>query len=569
MLFWDGRNIGTRKPYNGVLLLDTILQTPVVHEDDPVRLECPLSEALLLLFTLQSLDPNDPVAMAAAVACVNLAPGDAVANSADMQNELTARIDAAEEAIAAADALLSGQVQPEGIKAQKWRTVCLELPQGYFKTVIAALVGSLIRLGRNVPALTVASSVSERLTDLLVGGRMLEAVAAGAATRALMHAEATRRQTFARWPHMDYKWALPEQMAQAGFYHQPSATGDDRAMCFTCNVCLVCWEKTDEPWGEHERHSPACPFVLGEYTQNVPLVVTYATDAAVAAGSDDAGNQFDVMSTGTDTNVVCSARSSSGQVTLWSVRRQLRRCGSFEVFDDVRNMEAHRRPTTAASPAAGDRMRLHAISTFRSWEPEPTPANCNGLRMVCAVTAADRQYLVVYRAGKVLPAMAAKVLLQTALAVPPPLAEQPMTTPKIDTYADKHNDEDDNDDDDDPEGPSMNWLDNEDMVMAEPKPSKYVDFAAPGGAFSNLQAAFAKHMLAKKKSFEAGSLTESVTPEEPGDVVLTDCEPGDVRVHFLDGLQITPLLEGRHDITDLVLSYDNKFVLVRGRFARL
>jgi len=44
------------------------------------------------------------------------------------------------------------------------------------------------------------------------------------------------------------RWALPEPMAQAGFYYQPSSTGDDRAMCFTCNVCLVCWEPTDEPW---------------------------------------------------------------------------------------------------------------------------------------------------------------------------------------------------------------------------------------------------------------------------------------------------------------------------------
>ena len=29
---------------------------------------------------------------------------------------------------------------------------------------------------------------------------------------------------------------------------QPSNRGDDRALCFTCNVCLVCWEPTDEPW---------------------------------------------------------------------------------------------------------------------------------------------------------------------------------------------------------------------------------------------------------------------------------------------------------------------------------
>ena len=74
-------------------------------------------------------------------------------------------------------------------------------------------------------------------------------------------------------------------MAQAGFYHQPSSTGDDRAMCFTCNVCLVCWEPTDEPWSEHERHSPQCPFVKGEYTQNVPMSVTYATEPSHLHGN--------------------------------------------------------------------------------------------------------------------------------------------------------------------------------------------------------------------------------------------------------------------------------------------
>lgn len=80
-----------------------------------------------------------------------------------------------------------------------------------------------------------------------------------------------------------FRWALPDQMAQAGFYHQPNSSGDDRAMCFTCTVCLVCWERTDEPWSEHERHSPNCPFVMGEYTQNVPLSTTYATNPAIDA----------------------------------------------------------------------------------------------------------------------------------------------------------------------------------------------------------------------------------------------------------------------------------------------
>ena len=66
-------------------------------------------------------------------------------------------------------------------------------------------------------------------------------------------------------------------MSAAGFYHNPSTNGEDRAFCFTCNVCLVSWEPNDEPWSEHERHSPFCPFVRGEHTQNVPLSLSYAT----------------------------------------------------------------------------------------------------------------------------------------------------------------------------------------------------------------------------------------------------------------------------------------------------
>lgn len=35
---------------------------------------------------------------------------------------------------------------------------------------------------------------------------------------------------------------------------------------------------------EHERHSPNCPYVKGEYTQNVPMSVTYATEPAQLHG---------------------------------------------------------------------------------------------------------------------------------------------------------------------------------------------------------------------------------------------------------------------------------------------
>ncbi|VDO23589.1 unnamed protein product [Brugia timori] len=90
----------------------------------------------------------------------------------------------------------------------------------------------------------------------------------------MMASEAARRLTFQNWPHMEYRWALPCQMAEAGFYHQPNSAGDDRVLCFSCFVCLVCWEPSDEPWSEHERHSPKCRFVHNYTNPNVPLVLT-------------------------------------------------------------------------------------------------------------------------------------------------------------------------------------------------------------------------------------------------------------------------------------------------------
>jgi baculoviral IAP repeat-containing protein 6 (apollon) len=95
----------------------------------------------------------------------------------------------------------------------------------------------------------------------------------------LMCSEANRRATFQEWPHMDYKWVLPDSLAQAGFYHQPSqiGVGDDRTICFVCNLCLVAWEQSDQPWSEHERHSPICHFVRGEITENIPLSLTTST----------------------------------------------------------------------------------------------------------------------------------------------------------------------------------------------------------------------------------------------------------------------------------------------------
>nr|XP_022908652.1 baculoviral IAP repeat-containing protein 6 isoform X2 [Onthophagus taurus] len=244
VLFCDGQALGVRSDYNGVLLLDTILQKPVGSSKDDIKLELLLSEAQILKKSLSVFGTS----------------------SIDyVVNELTDQISKAQKKA------------KKGIKAQKWNTVCLELPLGILRDAASTSVTELLLKNQHVPELGVASAVQERLADLMGAQSNVTT------DRRAMASEAIRRETFTHWPHMDYKWALPDQMAQAGFYHQPNSSGDDRAMCFTCSVCLVCWERTDEPWSEHERHSPTCPFVMGEYTQNVPLSVTYATNPAFDA----------------------------------------------------------------------------------------------------------------------------------------------------------------------------------------------------------------------------------------------------------------------------------------------
>lgn len=273
----------------------------------------------------------------------------------------------------------------------------MELPHSSLKMVASHVVSQLKRFDRHIPALAIASAINERLTDLLSNSRLMDTVSSVSTQRFLMYSEATRRQTFARWPHMDYKWALPNQMAQAGFYHQPSVSGDDRAMCFTCNVCLVCWEKTDEPWSEHERHSPACPFVKGEYTQNVPLALTYATDAA------NTTRGFSIMSNGNQSNVMATA-NEAGEITLWKVKRQIRNIGTLRIMDDIKFILTHAvaQDNQDYEYTKPKRVELHSMCTFRSNESLSGIAKnvAKGLKLVCGVTIDGKLYLVVYNVHK-------------------------------------------------------------------------------------------------------------------------------------------------------------------------
>ncbi|KAK3576353.1 hypothetical protein CHS0354_039290 [Potamilus streckersoni] len=65
-----------------------------------------------------------------------------------------------------------------------------------------------------------------------------------------------RLLTFSKWPASITQ--KPEQVATAGFYY----TGlNDVVRCFACDGGLKNWDPEDDPWIEHARWFPQCPYV--------------------------------------------------------------------------------------------------------------------------------------------------------------------------------------------------------------------------------------------------------------------------------------------------------------------
>eukprot|EP01065_Artemidia_motanka_P022760 TRINITY_DN26959_c0_g1_i1.p1 TRINITY_DN26959_c0_g1~~TRINITY_DN26959_c0_g1_i1.p1 ORF type:complete len:251 (+),score=49.51 TRINITY_DN26959_c0_g1_i1:78-755(+) len=80
-----------------------------------------------------------------------------------------------------------------------------------------------------------------------------------------MASEQARIRTFCAFPHSKVAGGAAA-LAAAGFYHNPVPGNSDRCTCFCCGVSLLRWESDDDPWREHKRHSPSCPFVASRPT---------------------------------------------------------------------------------------------------------------------------------------------------------------------------------------------------------------------------------------------------------------------------------------------------------------
>lgn len=75
-----------------------------------------------------------------------------------------------------------------------------------------------------------------------------------------------RRTTFktSGWPHEKKKgWSCKvEKLVEAGWYFAPTPEYEDWVSCAYCKLSLDGWEPKDNPFDEHYRRSPHCPFFV-------------------------------------------------------------------------------------------------------------------------------------------------------------------------------------------------------------------------------------------------------------------------------------------------------------------
>ncbi|EMR11033.1 hypothetical protein PNEG_00631 [Pneumocystis murina B123] len=65
-----------------------------------------------------------------------------------------------------------------------------------------------------------------------------------------------------KWPHIR---PTPKDLAEAGFYYDPSSSSHDNVVCFLCKKALDGWNANDNPVKEHIEHSRQCGWAILKY----------------------------------------------------------------------------------------------------------------------------------------------------------------------------------------------------------------------------------------------------------------------------------------------------------------
>ena len=100
----------------------------------------------------------------------------------------------------------------------QWASCHVKVEADLIYSTLNHIVSLLHSSGKKNPPLSATSALLSQVTSLLPASSTDQNDAVS--NKRKMWTEVNRRKTFSNWPHKDYKWAVPDTMAQAGFYHQ-------------------------------------------------------------------------------------------------------------------------------------------------------------------------------------------------------------------------------------------------------------------------------------------------------------------------------------------------------------
>ena len=152
-----------------------------------------------------------------------------------------------------------------------------------------------------------------------------------------------RQYTFVtmKWPHQSKRgWVCKiDKMVEAGWYFAPTTECEDYTSCTYCKLSLDGWERKDDPWDNHYRRSPDCPFFTFAGTTapskrpkakkgraSKSSRVSTQSNVTVASMIDESTGNFEVL--GVDTtmeetvnNSIVSLQSTTSTATTKSKRK--------------------------------------------------------------------------------------------------------------------------------------------------------------------------------------------------------------------------------------------------------
>ncbi|EEB09228.2 survivin [Schizosaccharomyces japonicus yFS275] len=146
------------------------------------------------------------------------------------------------------------------------------------------------------------------------------------------------------WPYTNDSnhHCQPRVMAEAGFVYTPSSESKDVAHCLYCNIILYGWEPNDNPYDEHYKREPNCPFfVWKDPTRLSPrkLDMLSLTDA------EDQQTDEDISGTS-----LLPYPQTPNQPLTPSTKLSTRKQPSHHVRGDITEDEAHTDVPNSTSP---------------------------------------------------------------------------------------------------------------------------------------------------------------------------------------------------------------------------